>query len=137
MHTIHFLIVGMWVGLVGAEIILEWTCRDGAAARTAAEVHFWLDLLIEAPIVVGVCITGGVLLVDAWPPEPLLWVKLVLAAIPVVSCTYSIIVVLQRHRHLEDPAALAAGRRRILLSALAAGPALVALYLGLRLHPLQ
>lgn len=136
-HAIHLLVVGMWTGLVGAEVILEWMCREGAAARTAAQVHFWLDLLIEAPLVLAVCVTGGVLLRDAWPPSSLLGWKLAAGAIPIISCTFSIIFVLQRHRTLDDPVALAVGRRRVLLSALAVGPGLVALYLGLRLAALQ
>jgi len=136
MHTIHLLVVGMWTGLVGAEVILEWTCREGPAARAAAEIHYWLDLLLEAPLVLAVTVTGGILLLDAWPPGPVLAWKLALSAIPIVSCTYSIVVVLWRHRRLDDPRALAAGRVRILASALAAGPGFVALYLGLRLRGL-
>src|SRR5512138_2558572 len=60
----------MWTGLVAAEVILEWTCREGAAARTAAVVHYWLDLLVEAPLVLAVAATGAVLLAGAWPPSP-------------------------------------------------------------------
>lgn len=134
MSAIHLLIVGMWTGLVGAEVILEWTCREGPAARTAAKVHYWLDLLVEAPLVLAVVVTGVVLLPKAWPPGATMTVKLAAGAIPIVACTYSIVAVLLRHRHLDDPAALARGRRRVLLSALAVGPGLVALYLGLGLR---
>ncbi len=100
----------------------------------AAKVHYWLDVLLEAPLVLGVCVTGAMLLLrGAWPPGQTLWIKLIAGAIPVVSCTYSIVAVLRRHRHLDDPAALTVGRRRVLVSALAVGPGLVALYLGLTL----
>jgi O-antigen/teichoic acid export membrane protein len=131
MHAVHLLVVGMWAGLVGAEVILEWVCKDGPPARTAAEVHYWIDLLVEAPLVLAVTATGGLLLLDRWPPGPALAWKLALGAVPIVSCTFSIVFVLQRHRRLDDPAALATGRRRVLLSALAVGPGLAALYLGL------
>lgn len=136
MQAIHLLVVGMWTGLVGAEVILEWSCREGPAARMAAEVHYWLDLLLEAPLVAAVTATGALLLLDAWPPGPVLAWKLALGAIPIVSCAYSILVVLRRHRRLDDPAALAAGRIRVLASALAAGPGFAAIYLGLRLRGL-
>lgn len=134
MHALHLLTVGMWTGLVGAEVILEWTCREGAAARTAAVVHYWLDVLVEAPLVVAVAVTGGVLLAGAWPPAPALAWKLALGAVPIVSCAWSIALVVRRYRRLDDPEALASGRRRVLLSALAVGPGVVALYLGLRLQ---
>jgi hypothetical protein len=133
MQRVHLLVVGMWTGLVGAEVLLEWTCREGAAARTAARVHYWLDLLLEAPLVLAVSVTGAVLLWNGWPPGPTLWAKLLVGAIPIVSCTYSIVAVLLRHRDLEVPGALALGRKRVLLSALAVGPGLVALYLGFAL----
>lgn len=136
MLAIHLLAVGMWTGLVGAEIILEWTCQEGAAARTAAEIHFWLDLLIEAPLVLAVTITGFILLLGSGPISGMLWWKLALGAIPIVSCTLSIIFVFQRHRRLDDPAALSKGRKRVLMTALAVGPGLAALYLGLRMGSL-
>ena len=134
MRVIHLLAVGMWTGLVAAEVILEWTCREGAAARTAAVVHYWLDILVEAPLVLAVAATGAALLAGAWPPAPVLAWKVAFGAVPIVSCVWSIILVVQRHRRLDDTAALATGRRRILLSAVAVGPGLAALYLGLRLH---
>jgi hypothetical protein len=134
MHAIHLLVVGMWTGLVGAEVVLEWICREGAAARTAAVVHYWLDVLVEAPLVLAVTVTGGALLAGAWPPGPLLAWKLALGAVPIASCVWSIALVVRRYRRLDDPEALAAGRRRVLFSALAVAPGVLALYLGLRLQ---
>ena len=137
MRVLHFLAVGMWTGLLAAEVILEWSCREGAAARTAAVVHYWLDLLVEAPLVLAVTASGAYLLLGAWPPGPVLAWKLALGAVPIVSCCWSITLVVRRYGRRDEPEALAAGRRRVLLSALAVGPGVVALYLGLRLQGLM
>jgi hypothetical protein len=136
MRVLHFLVVGMWTGVVATEVILEWSCREGASARTAAVVHYWLDLLVEAPLVLAVAASGAYLLVGAWPPGPVLAWKLALSAVPIISCCWSIMLVVRRYGRRHEPEALATGRRRVLLSALAVGPGVLALYLGLRLHGL-
>src|SRR5262249_22181211 len=76
----HLLLLGAWAGLVASELIMEAVCCDDASARQAAVIHFWLDVLLEVPLVLGIVATGAVLLARAWPPSGVLLAKLALAA---------------------------------------------------------
>lgn len=62
----HIFCLGIWLGCVAVEAVLEWRgWRDDSSRKRAAEAHFWIDLLVELPVLAGVVTTGSLLLWDA------------------------------------------------------------------------
>ncbi len=130
MHLTHLILLAVWAGVVLAEGVLEL----GASVETAREVarlHYRIDMLVEAPLLAGILVTGGCLVWRAWPLSGLLWVKVVCGLVAVLLNVYCVVHVVLRHRRSGDRAALQDHRRRVLLSGLGVPPALVAAYLGL------
>ena len=136
-HLAHLIALGLWGGIVLAEGVVEVIgTRSRAGAKVAAEVHHWIDLCCEAPVLLGVLLTGAVL---AWtiPETPLHWVKLALGLFAVGVNFWCLGVVVRRHRRFEasSDAEVAAETRRVFLAIKLGLPAAsAALYLGLRLQ---
>ena len=136
-HLAHLIALGLWGGIVLAEGVLEVVgTRSRAGAKLAAEVHYWIDLFCEAPVLFAVLFTGGVL---AWtlPLTTLHWVKIALGLAAVGINFWCLGVVVRRHRRFEgsSDAQVAAETRRVFFAIKLGLPAaLVALYLGLRLQ---
>jgi hypothetical protein len=49
---LHLVAVSFWLGVVAAEMVLEFSVRDAESRRTVAVVHGWIDLLVEIPVVI-------------------------------------------------------------------------------------
>jgi hypothetical protein len=130
LHLAHLILLSVWGGLVLAEGVVELRARRGPKLREAAELHYWMDVLIEAPLLAGIVGTGAVLAARAWPLTPLHWVKIVCALLAIGMNAYCIVQVLRRRR-VEDIATLERLSARVRLSGLGIPPALVALYVGL------
>ena len=133
LHAAHLVVLGTWALLVLVEGVLELSARAGLGPRRVARAHYWLDLLVEAPLLVSVLATGVLLTIRAWPPSPLLAVKIVCALTAIGLNAYCMVHVVLRHRRADDPEALAHHGRRVLWSGLGIAPALVAAYIGLAL----
>jgi hypothetical protein len=132
MHTAHLFFLAMWGGLVLGEFVMELVCREGAMARAAAEIHYWLDLVLELPLLAAIVATGSVLLSRVWPPTPLHVVKIAAALVAIGCNLYCADVVRRRRARQDDPAALAHGRTRVFVSGIGVPFGLGALYIGLR-----
>jgi hypothetical protein len=128
---VHFLAVGIWLGLLTAETVLE--LHPGASRSTIAIVHKWIDLLCEVPIVLLVLATGALLLARAWPAPPLLLVKAAVGLVAILANLYCFPLVLQRARTTDAQRTLVL-TRQIKLTGAAIPFALAALALGLYLR---
>jgi len=118
---VHLVCLTMWGGVVAAEFVLELYPR----ARKDLEVptirfHFWIDLLVELPLVLGVTATGTALIVLAWPLSALHVAKILCAACAIAANFCCIALVVRRKRLLDSGAAEAEQRqqtRRVMLCA--------------------
>ena len=132
----HLVLLGVWAGVVAAEAVLELYPRRRPELHShTVRFHYWIDLLVELPVILGVALSGMVLLLHAWPPT--LWhvVKVCCGCGAVLTNLVCIALVIKRHRMLrrgEPDTALWSVSRRITLSATAGIPlALVAAAIGL------
>jgi hypothetical protein len=131
LHLTHLILISLWAGLVLGESVLELAAHDQAGRRQAAAIHYWMDVLIELPLLLAVLATGAWLAWRAWPLTPLHLFKIGAALVAVGLNLYCIGVVLVRYRRIDDDAALVRLGRRVRLSALGIPFAMVAAYIGL------
>jgi hypothetical protein len=128
---LHLVLVSLWAGLALAETVLEIGANDDDARRTAAKLHYRLDLGLELPLLVGVLLTGGLLTARSWPLTSLLSIK-VGAGLAAVSANLACVVaVVLRRRRIDDREALLLWTRRIRLTGLGVPFFLAAGVLGL------
>ena len=76
--------------------------RTPGARRTVAGIHRWIDTLFEGPIAIAVLVSGGLLLARAWPPSPLLWIKVTAGLVTVLANLICIPIVFARSRATDD-----------------------------------
>jgi hypothetical protein len=130
-HLAHLVSLGMWLGVVVAEVLFEFAGSDADSLRAAARFHYNVDKFGELPILFAVLTTGTILAVRAWPLTSLHLIKIAMSLVSVSSALICTLWVFQR-RHIEDVNMLRGFRRRIwTLAAVAAVFATPALYLGL------
>jgi hypothetical protein len=122
LHVAHLILVAGWGSLVAAETVVEIVGRGDAAAR----IHYWLDLTLEIPILIGVLATGAILTWRAWPPSTLHGVKIGCALFAIAVNLYCVAMVILRFRTGE-----ARYDARVRWSGAAAPFGLVAAYIGL------
>jgi hypothetical protein len=125
---LHVILLSVWGGLVLCETVLELAWRDRQAL--VAEAHFLIDLFVEIPVVLGVLATGAVLLARAWPPAPLLLVKVACALIAIAANLICAVLVMHRYRVRHDDAAAIRWGRWVRATGLGGPFALAALILG-------
>lgn len=94
---LHLLALGIWIGVVGAEFVIELRAEEGLAAR----MHYLTDLWIEVPAFTLVLITGLAML-PAQSLQGLLLYKLPLALLAIVFNLVCVIAVWLRKRALES-----------------------------------
>jgi hypothetical protein len=126
----HLIFLGLWGGIVLAELVLEASPRSEADHRLVARIHYWTDLCIELPVLAAVVVTGVVLTRRVAEHTTLHWVKLALALAAVATNVWAALMVIRRQR-AADPAELARLTRLVRLSGLGVPFALAALYIGL------
>jgi hypothetical protein len=126
----HFGFLCAWGGVLLVEFVLEGLGDDDASQAQAARVHFWIDVLVEIPILAAVLVTGGVLLSRVWPPSHLHLIKIASALLAIGLNLYCAVMVVIRYRARADVKAVQRYRRRVRLSALGVPFGAVALYLG-------
>lgn len=129
-HLAHLVVLVTWGLVVIIEAVLELRARTDLQRRQIARLHYWIDLLVEIPLLLAVLATGVILVFGAWPPRPLLTLKIGFALVAVGVNGYCAVHVVLRQRRAADARALAHHSRRVLLSGLGAPPALAAAYLG-------
>ena len=61
---IHLVVLSMWGGIVATEAVVELLpFRRRELHAAAIRYHYWIDLLVELPMVLAVICTGATLLV--------------------------------------------------------------------------
>jgi len=121
--------------VVATEAVLElYPRRRKEMHHSTIRAHYWIDLLVELPVLLGVAVSGMVLLSLTWPPTPWHVVKICCGGAAVAANLVCIALVLRRHKTLTmvgDDSALWSMSRRISLTAAVGIPlALVAVVLG-------
>ncbi len=133
---LHQVLLGLWGGVVAAELVMELLPRRYPELHEAtAHMHYWIDLLIELPVVLAVTASGVVLLVLVDQITAVHLVKTGLAGVAVAMNITCIAVVVRRERlrRRGAPASeIERGSRLIVRSAVVGLPcALGAVALGL------
>lgn len=60
---VHLLALGVWLGCVSVESIIEtFAHRDAALRAAVARMHFWVDVLVEVPAFTLVAVSGVAML---------------------------------------------------------------------------
>ncbi len=133
LHTAHLVVLSAWGGLVAAEGVLEVGARDDEALAHATRQHFWLDLLVEAPLLLGVLVTGALLTLRSLPLTSLHALKVGAGLVAVAANVYCVAVVVRRYVARADRVAVRRHSARIRLVAPTIGLpfAAVAAYVGL------
>jgi hypothetical protein len=131
LHLLHVIFLGLWGGIVASETVIEFSARSDEDHRQAARLHYWIDLFVEAPVLLGILATGGWLAWRIWPPTGLLWLKIGCALAVLAVNFYCLFRVVQRQQHQGDAQTLRLLARKVRSAWLSVPLAGVALYLGL------
>lgn len=112
----HLILLCLWGGVVAGEAVLELYPRHHPELHPSTiRFHYWIDLLIELPLVLAVVATGITLAVLAWPLSSLHLLKIFGAAVAVSANLVCIVLVIRRGRGLRqaepEPALLHLSRR--------------------------
>lgn len=133
LSLVHVVAVLVWFGVVAAEVSLELRARDDEAMRRAASEHYWIDAVIEVPLLVLVLGTGLMLTARAWPLDGMHLVMVVSGTIAVAANVACVGFVIARERGKTDAAVLRLNRRRVFACAILGAPfGLAAAAVGLR-----
>jgi hypothetical protein len=131
----HLTLLCLWGGVVATESVIElYPFRRRQLHQDSIRLHYWIDLLVELPLIVGVLASGIALVVLAWP---LTWthaLKIAGAAVAVSANLICIVFVVRRGRALAagapEPELWAATRRIIICAVVGLPFAAVAAGLG-------
>ncbi len=100
--TIHLLFIALWGGVLACEGIIEFVpTRHEEQERLVAKLHFRIDVLLEAPLLVGILVTGIVLLAGT-PWTTLLAIKVAGALVVILANAACIVVVVRRYLATRD-----------------------------------
>jgi hypothetical protein len=128
----HVIAVFLWFGVIAAEVTIELRAREPTALREVAEDHFWIDAVVEVPLLCIVLGTGLLLSARASPLTGGLIAMVVCGTLAVAANVACVGFVFARRRSRADLEALRAHRRRIFACAIVGAPfGLVATIVGL------
>ncbi len=100
--VIHLIVLSLWGGVVATEAVIEiYPFRHREMHAATIRLHYWIDLLVEAPLVAAVVVTGALLLFRQDPVTPLHLVKVVFAGAAVAVNVFCIAVVVRRGRRFD------------------------------------
>jgi hypothetical protein len=126
---VHVFAVSAWLGLVAGETVMELHARDVESRRLVSQIHRWIDILLEGPLVATILISGALLLARAWPAPPWLLVKVGAGLIALFANVVCIAWVQARARARNDATVLAL-TNKIAMTGYAVPFALAALLIG-------
>lgn len=103
---VHLIMLSLWGGVVATEAVIELLpFRRKELHAAAIRFHYWIDLLVELPLVLAVITTGAALALSMGELSSLHWFKILLGAIAVAINLFCIFVVVRRGRRLDRDAA--------------------------------
>ena len=98
----HLIVLSMWGGVVATEAVIEiYPFRRRELHAAAIRFHYWIDLLIELPLVLAVIATGTALLFVIEIVTPLHLVLIGFGGAAVAINLFCIVVVVKRGQQLE------------------------------------
>jgi hypothetical protein len=122
----HLIFLSLWGGVVATEAVLElYPYRRKILHEHSIRYHFWIDLLVELPLILAVLASGLTLAILAWPLSWLHFAKISFALIAITANLTCIVFVLQRKKLLDNKASeaeLLASTRRIVMCAVVGMP---------------
>jgi hypothetical protein len=99
---VHLIMLSLWGGVVATEAVIELLpFRRRELHAAAIRFHYWIDLLVELPLVLAVIVTGTVLALSIGELSGLHVIKIVLGATAVAVNLFCIVVVVRRGRRLD------------------------------------
>ncbi len=99
----HLIVLSLWGGVVATEAVIEvYPFRKPELHPAAIQFHYWIDLLVELPLVIAVISTGVALALSVSPLSGLHVIKFLLGGTAVAVNLFCIIVVVRRGRRLTD-----------------------------------
>jgi len=99
---LHLVMLSMWGGVVATEAVIEiYPFRQRELHPATIRFHYWIDLLVELPLVLAVIATGVALFLLTDPLTPLHLVKIGLGGAAVAVNLVCIVVVVRRGKMLE------------------------------------
>jgi len=99
---VHLVFLSLWGGVVATEAVIEvLPFRRRELHAATIRFHYWIDLLVELPLVLAVVATGAALFFLTDPVTPLHLVKIGLGGAAVAVNLFCIVVVVKRGRRLE------------------------------------
>jgi hypothetical protein len=99
---VHLMMLSLWGGVVATEAVIElYPFRQRELHAATIRFHYWIDLLVELPLVLAVIATGVGLWILTDPVTPLHLVKIGFGAAAVAVNLFCIVVVVKRGRRLE------------------------------------
>ena len=91
--TLHLLALGIWIGVVGAEFVIEFDgMKDDESRIRASKLHYATDIWIEIPSFMTVLITG-LLMLDEQHLSGLFLYKVIFGLLAVafnIVCVYAV-----------------------------------------------
>ncbi len=130
---LHVVAVFVWFGVVAAEVSIELRARDDDGMRRAASEHYWIDAVVEVPLLALVLGTGLLLTARAWPLDAMRVAMVVTGTVAVAANVACVGFVVARERGKADPTALRLNRRRVFACGILGAPfGLAAAAIGLR-----
>jgi hypothetical protein len=135
---IHLVVLSLWGGVVATEAVVEvYPFRHREMHPASIRLHYWIDLLVEAPLVLAVVATGIVLLWNTDPVTSLHLLKVGFAAGAVAVNVFCIAVVVRRGRRydsgIEDDRLWGSSRTVLACFAVGLACAAVAAVIGFKL----
>ena len=102
---VHLMVLSLWGGVVATEAVIEvLPFRQRELHAATIRFHYWIDLLVELPLVLAVIATGVGLWILTDPVTTLHLVKIGFGGAAVAVNLFCIVVVVKRGRRLESDA---------------------------------
>lgn len=99
---VHLVMLSLWGGVVATEAVIEvYPFRERDLHAAAIRFHYWIDILVELPLVLAVSATGVLLAMTIDSVTTLHVVKIVCGGAAVAINLFCIVVVVRRGRKLE------------------------------------
>ncbi len=123
---IHLIVLSLWGGVVLTESVLElYPFLRRPLHEHSIRYHFWIDLLVELPLILAVLATGLTMAYMAWPVSNAHLLKIAFALVAITANLTCIAFVLKRKTLLDAGASepeLWKSSRRIVMCAVVGMP---------------
>ncbi|MBI5480458.1 MAG: hypothetical protein HY906_16465 [Deltaproteobacteria bacterium] len=101
----HLVLLALWGGVVATEAVIElYAVRHHELHTSTIRLHYWIDLLVELPLIIGVAASGTWLAVRLWPLSVTHFVKIGCVMVPLAANLACIAFVLRRKGRLDAEA---------------------------------